>query len=204
VRQTAGYPLNGYWQRKYTYADANNDGIIASSELDVDDDATFVGPSMPKTELVLSNGIEFWGRKMRFQALADYKGGHYLYNNTFRFGCADARNCRGRNDPNASLFEQARSVAATEHPARTLVGFMEQADMFRLRELSLQMNAPERFASLLRARALSATLSARNVAIWTDYTGIDPESTYGQTDIPADFLTLPPPSYFTLRLNLRF
>jgi TonB-linked SusC/RagA family outer membrane protein len=204
TRQTAGYPLNGYWQRKYTYSDANSDGIIASSELTVDDSSTFVGASMPKTELVLSNGIEFWGRKLRLQALADYKGGHYLYNNTFRFQCTDARNCRGRNDPNASLFEQARSVAATEHPSRTLYGFFEKADFFRFRELSLQYTASDRIASLFRTRGLSATLSARNLAIWSDYSGIDPESTYGQTDLPADFLTLPPASYFTLRLNARF
>jgi TonB-linked SusC/RagA family outer membrane protein len=204
VRQTAGYPLNGYWQRKYTYADANNDGIIASSELAVDDSATFVGPSMAKLELVLSNGIELFNRRLRVQALADFKGGHHLYNNTSRFQCTDARNCKGRTDPNATLFEQARSVAATEHPARTLYGFMEKADFVRLREVSLQYTAPERFANLLRARALSATLSARNLGFWSDYTGIDPESTYGQTDIPADFLTLAPASYFTLRLNARF
>jgi outer membrane receptor protein involved in Fe transport len=204
VRQQAGYPLNGYWQRKYTYADANNDKIITANELTVDDSATFVGSSIPRTELVLTNGIDLLNHRLRFQALADYKGGHYLYNNTARFQCTDARNCRGRNDPNATLFEQARPVAATEHPARTLVGFMEKADYIRLRELSLTATAPDNWATRFRVQGLSATLSARNVAIWTDYTGIDPESSYGQTDIPNDFLTLPPPSYFTFRLNVRF
>ena len=205
VQQRAGYPLNGYWQRKYTYDDANNDRIITAAEITVEDSATFVGSSIPKTELVFTNGFDFLNGRLRLQTLVDYKGGHYLYNNTERFKCVDARNCRGRHDPSASLFEQARSVAATEHPARTLVGFMEKADFIRFREISLTADVPDRWASAaLRAQGISVTLSARNLGTITDYTGIDPESTYGQGDVPTDFLTLPPPSYFTFRMNIRY
>jgi TonB-linked SusC/RagA family outer membrane protein len=204
TRQTAGFPLNGYWQRKYTFADGDNNGIITASEVTVDDSATYVGSSIPLKELVLTSGVELFGRTLRIQALADYKGGHYLYNNTERFKCVDARNCQGRNDPGATLFEQARSVAAADHPARTLYGFMEKADFLRLREVSVQWSAPARLAAALRTKGISAMLSARNIALWSDYTGIDPESSYGQTDIPNDFLTLPPARYMTLRVNLKY
>jgi TonB-linked SusC/RagA family outer membrane protein len=204
VQQRQGHPLNGYWQRKYTYNDADNDGIIRATEITVDDSASFMGSSIPKTEIVVTNGFDFLNRRLRLQALVDYKGGHYLYNNTERFKCADARNCRGRNDPTASTFEQARSVAATEHAARTLAGFIEKADFIRLREISLTGTAPDSWASRFRAEGLSVTLSARNIATFTDYTGIDPESSYGQGDVPQDFLTLPPPTYFTFRLNVRY
>jgi TonB-linked SusC/RagA family outer membrane protein len=205
ITQQAGYPLNGYWQRKYTFEDADNDGIITVAELDVDADPSFVGVSMPKTEIVFTNGFDFLDGRLRLQGLVDFKGGHYLYNNTERFKCADATNCRGRHDPTAPLFEQARAVAAVEHPARTLYGFMEKADFIRFREVSLTATAPDEWASrLMRASGLSVTLSARNLGTITDYTGIDPESTYGQTDVPSDFLTLPPPTYFTFRLNVRY
>ena len=205
IQQRAGYPLNGYWQRKFTYADANNDGLIASGELTVEDSATFVGYSIPRYEATLTNGFDLFNRALRIQALVDYKGGHYLYNNTERFKCIDAANCRGRVDPSAPLMEQARAIAGAVHPSRTLYGFMEKADFVRFRELSLTYNAPDgwvqRFA---RIRGLGATLAARNLSLFTDYTGMDPESSYGQTDAPNDFLTIPPPSYLTLRINARF
>jgi TonB-linked SusC/RagA family outer membrane protein len=204
-RQKAGYPLNGYWQRKYAYADANNDGLIATSEITVEDSATFVGYSIPKYEATLTNGFDLFNRALRIQALVDYKGGHHLYNNTERFKCIDAGNCRGRVDPSASLMEQARFIAGGVHPARTLYGFMEKADFVRFRELSLTYNAPDGWAQrFARVRGLGATLAARNLSLFTDYTGMDPESSYGQTDLPSDFLTLPPPSYVTFRLNVRF
>ena len=202
VQQREGYPLNGYWQRKFTYADENSDGIIEADEINVDATASFVGRSMPATEIVMTNGFDFMDGRFRIQTLMDYKGGHYLYNNTERFKCVDAGNCRAVNDPSASLFEQARAVAASE--LSTLYGYMEKASFIRLREVSLTANAPDNWARSFRAEGLSVTLSARNLATFTDYTGIDPESSYGQTDLPSDFLTLPPPSYFTFRLNVRY
>ena len=50
----------------------------------------------------------------------------------------------------------------------------------------------------------SLTFAARNLHVWTNYTGVDPESSYGSLDVPNDFQTAPPPTYFTLRLNLGF
>jgi hypothetical protein len=205
VQQRAGYPLNGYWQRKYTYADANNDGLIATSEITVEDSSTFVGYSIPKYEMTLTNGFNLFNNALRIQALVDYKGGHYLYNNTERFKCIDAANCRGRIDPSSPLFEQARVIAGAVRPERTLYGFMEKADFVRFRELSLTYNAPDSWVQrYAHVRGLGATLAARNLSLFTDYTGMDPESSYGQGDAPQDFLTIPPPSYLTFRLNVRF
>ena len=207
TQQRAGFPLNGYWQRPYTYADANSNNIIEASEVTVQDSAAFLGYSIPKREVTFTNGFDLFSRKLRIQALVDYKGGHYLYNNTERFKCGDAANCRGRLDPSASLGEQARAVAAFAVPSaqRTLIGYMEKADFVRFRELSMTFTAPDLWASrLLRASGLSATVAARNLALFTDYTGMDPESSYGQSDIPNDFLTVPPPSYLSFRLNVRF
>jgi hypothetical protein len=143
---------------------------------------------------------------MRLAALVDYKGGHRLYNNTERIRCASRRNCRGLLDPTAPLAEQARVIALTETPVQSLAGFIEDASFVRLREVSLTYGVPERFvARWLRARNGRVTLAARNLAKWTDYTGIDPESNYNLlTDVPQDFQTIAPPTYWTLRLQLGF
>ncbi|HEU4630462.1 MAG TPA: SusC/RagA family TonB-linked outer membrane protein [Gemmatimonadaceae bacterium] len=207
IREIEGYPLFGYWERPFTYADADGDGLISETEIDVAEDAVFLGYSIPKTELAFVNGFEFWNRRFRLQALIDYKGGHKLYNNTERFRCVDAANCSGIGNPNASLFEQARAVAARvgeDGTERTLAGYIEDASFIRFRELSLTFTAPASWASRLGGRTLSATLAGRNLGFITDYTGLDPESNYGQGNVPADFLTQPPPSYVTFRINFGF
>jgi len=88
---------------------------------------------------------------------------------------------------------------------RTLDGYIEDASFFRFREVSLTFTAPDDWASeFLRGRAFSATIAARNLGFISDYTGLDPESNYSQGNSPNDFLTQPPPSYVTLRLNFGF
>jgi len=85
---------------------------------------------------------------------------------------------------------------------------MEDAAFVRFRELSIAYTLPQ--SALARSRvAKSATLSfaARNLHVWTKYSGLDPESNADAGSIgnlPSDFQTLPPPTYFIFRLNLGF
>jgi hypothetical protein len=86
---------------------------------------------------------------------------------------------------------------------------MEDASFLRWREVSANVTLPERFASrFLRSRGGTLTLAARNLGlIWTPYTGTDPETDYqagDSNDVPSDFQTISPPSYFILRLSLNF
>jgi TonB-linked SusC/RagA family outer membrane protein len=205
VRQIQGYPMNGYWQRPIlSYKDADRDGLLSPSEVQIGSDFVFMGYSIPKTEISVTNGLDFLNRRLRVRALVDYKGGHKLYNNTERIRCQSFGNCRGLNDPTASLEEQARAVAAAGVTTPTFAGFIEDASFARLREVSLTVTPPERYATMVRARRLSATLAVRNLAVWTKYSGLDPEAIYDQTDVPIDFLGVAPPTYFTLRVNLGF
>jgi hypothetical protein len=140
---------------------------------------------------------------LRFSALFEYRGGHYLLNDTERIRCQSRSNCRGLTDKTASLDDQARVVAMREHSSQTRAGFIEDASFVRWRELSVTFTPTGRLASLFRAQTASITFAARNLKKWTGYSGIDPESDYNQFgDLPEDFQTAPAPSYFTLRLNL--
>jgi len=49
--------------------------------------------------------------------------------------------------------------------------------------------------------------SARNLRLWTNYRGTDPESgfnTTSGTEAPNEFQTIGPPSYAIFRINLGF
>ena len=206
TRQQEGYPLFGWWARKITNVnDANGDGIITLAELSVDDSATFIGPSSPTREASLTNSFDFLDHALRLTALVEYRGGHYLLNDTERIRCQSRSNCRGLTDRTASLDDQARVVAMREHASQTQAGYIEPADFVRWRELSLTYTSSSRVAALLRAQTASLTFAARNLLKWSRYSGIDPESDYNQFgNLPSDFQTSPAPSYFTLRLNLGF
>jgi TonB-linked SusC/RagA family outer membrane protein len=205
IRQIEGYPMNGYWARPIVgWDDADDNGILSTSEVQIGPTPVFLGYSIPKTEVSVTNGLDFLNQRLRVRALVDYKGGHRLYNNTERIRCQSFGNCRGLNDPTASFEEQATAVAAAGLTTPTFAGFIEKADFVRLREISLTVTPPERYAGMLRARRLSATVAARNLWVSSKYSGLDPEANYGQTDVPTDFLGVAPPTYVTLRLNLGF
>ncbi len=58
----------------------------------------------------------------------------------------------------------------------------ENGKFLRFRELSLTYTAPPAWASrVLGARYVSVTAAARNLALWTPYSGVDPEiNEYGR------------------------
>ncbi|MBV9109182.1 MAG: TonB-dependent receptor, partial [Gemmatimonadetes bacterium] len=206
IQNREGFPLIGYWQRPIkSFADANHNGIIEASEIVVGDTAEFMGYTQPRTEITVTNGFDLFNRKVRVTALFDHKGGFLLLNGTDRIRCQSRNNCRALVDPTTPLAEQARAVAVrTATFSNTQAGYMEDASFWRFRELGLTLNAPDQWARRFGGRSLSATFSARNLHLWTNYSGIDPESNYGQNDVPSDFQTAPPPSYYTVRVNLGF
>ena len=211
VQERPGYPLNGWWQRKYTYQDKNGDGILrystdpSVSEIAVADSATFMGYSIPKYEASLTTGFEFFNKTLRLQSLIDYKGGYLGYNDTERIRCQNRNNCRGLSDPSAPMWEKARVVALRDTPARSQAGFIEDASFLRFREVALTYRMPQSIASrFFRGQSSTLTLAGRNLGKVTKYSGIDPESNYGQTDIQNDFQTAPPATYFLLRLNIGY
>ena len=209
--QRVGYPLYGWWSRALLgFEDKNGNGIIEYnvnrdlSEITVSDTNVFLGTPLPKRELAVASTWDLFQRRLRLQALVDYKGGHLVYNNTERIRCASRANCSGLINPQSSLFEQARTVMVREHPSRSVSGFFEKGDFWRFRELSVSYaTSPEFAGRFFRARNMTLSAAMRNVGIlWTKYTGVDPEA-FGTTgDAPSEFQAFGPPTYFSLRLNL--
>jgi hypothetical protein len=129
--------------------------------------------------------------------------------------------CEGVSDPNAPLWQQARFIAqrfgavdpTSPDPANprritTVSGYIEKADFIKWREVSVTLGVPQRLvraASMLRGASL--TVSGRNLATWTDYTGLDPEinETGGGSNFSqGEFNTQPPLRYVILRVNFNF
>ena len=101
------------------------------------------------------------------------------------------------------------AIAHLVHPSRTLDGFFQPASFVRWRELSVGYNVPQRFAQrYMRAQTANINFAARNLHLWTDYRGLDPEidfqSGVSANGAPSEFQTIGTPTAFVLRLNLGF
>jgi len=204
-RDSVGFPVRGYYYRVYSYTDANNDGIIVPSEVTVDPTFRYVGNSIPADIASITNGFDLFGRKLRLQASFDYKGGYSISNGTLSFQCGNNPACPGLSNPNASLWEQARAVATTaKSPVNTSFGYLENGAFWRFRELSATYNLPNALLSRVRASSASLSFGARNLKVWTNYTGSDPEENFGTGDVQSVFASSAPRRIYTLRLNLHY
>jgi TonB-linked SusC/RagA family outer membrane protein len=206
-----GLPLGAYYVRAIAATDANNDGLIAcplgpgstGCEFTVDSVKSFQGTPFPEVELNFTPMLEL-GRYARMTATFDYRGGQKIYNLTGVYRNGIFLNGAAVQTPSASnLFEQAAAQAAASGENG---GYIEDASFTKLREVTLSLMLPQRWAAKARAASATLTFAGRNLATWTDYSGLDPELNAGaQANFTTtDFLTAPQVRYFTVRLALGF
>jgi hypothetical protein len=127
--------------------------------------------------------------------LFDYKGGHYLFNLREFDRCRMRGNCARLADPaNVDpVTGAARNPEVNVWRQNVPAAWIEPADFLKLRDVSVTYTVPSTWARRIRARAASVTLAAHNVALWSDYSGFDPEvSSYGDVNFArADAYPVP-------------
>lgn len=172
------------------------------------------------------------GGRVRLDVMAEHQGGHSLPNYT---GYQNAR--RGSWHPcfaiqekivavdqgtNPNALDDVRAIDRAKCAIRSPFSpnsdyWVEKADFWKLRSLSLSYNIPERFLRGVFGTFNSATvtLQGRNLHTWTSWNGPDPEvedfsdrsgSNYdGDGDFGRrDYYTIPAPRTYMLSFRLGF
>jgi TonB-linked SusC/RagA family outer membrane protein len=218
TRIAVGYPIGGYWEIPLTgYDDKDRNGILTYSKdpaknevFFAGDTSVYMGVSIPPQQVTFTPAIEIFNHALRIQTMFDYRGGNHAINLTDIVMCNVVSNCIGRNDPHASLFEQARALEYSDPSPIAAGGDTGPGNFIKWRELSATFTIPDRFAQkFIRARGASLALTMRNIQTWTKYPGVDPEnSTYttgGSGDAHLfDQVTVGPPTYYVIRLNVHY
>jgi len=213
IQQRVGYPLNGRFGRAYSFNDANGDGILQPSEVIVDTaTTTFWGYSFPRDLFSIQNGIDLFNRRVRINAMFDYKGGFSLQDGGNNFQCNTTPfACYEVEVPTTPLWMQARNVAKDYGSVvggttyKTSQGYLMSGQFWKFRELSAAVQLPDRLLGAIRARSGSTfVFGVRNLHTWTNYTGLDPEEHDAPSDNQSNFQSAPPPTYVTFRLNLKY
>ena len=216
VQHVVGYAPGAWWDRRVTSAEVDAQNRVITSTLMCDDGEggevlcsvaprVHLGNSVPTNEGSVGAGLTLF-QSVRLNALIDWRGGYKKLDGDRRVRCNLFSLCRenyypGEYDP-ITLAEVQGGTAFTYNLIR-------DASFTRFRELSLTYTLPPMLTQYLRTTRASITLAGRNLALWTDYTGMDPEASfnsgsrggaYGQWEQNV----LPQSRQFVTTINLSF
>ncbi|MEO6331897.1 MAG: SusC/RagA family TonB-linked outer membrane protein [Gemmatimonadaceae bacterium] len=230
-RNRVGYPLGSYFSR-YPKRDAagsytlvrTSTGVVTGAEYETE--FKYVGPAVPTRMYSLSNTLTIF-RNFRLHAMLDYQGGHFLYNHKSYNRCATVAsgpNCARLNQPEdigtarldtlRAVFGGASSPLTVTSPMGQAL-YVEKADFIKLRDVSLSYTVPRALLRRLGAETATIGLVGRNLALWSDYSGLDPEvNTYSNAQIRGsgnaaqfvrtDAYAWPMIKRYTIQVNLTY
>jgi TonB-dependent starch-binding outer membrane protein SusC len=194
-----GLPLGAFFSQPYTFTSTN--GIVTSNDINASSTQRYVAQVMPPDEVTISPSASFY-KYFHVTAQFDHRDGNDIFDFTEEFRC-ELRLCRGLYDKTAPLSQQAGDLAAFDGLSDAY--FMQDAEFWKLRELTFAVDAPSVVLQRLRVAAVRFSLSGRNLAVWSPYKGIDPEAnTASSAFTNEEFFTLPPVRYWTGRFDITF
>jgi hypothetical protein len=179
----------------------------------VPSEARFVGPALPTREVSFSNTVTLFSNVSLF-ALADYKGGNYLLDQTGQVLCSRLL-CREVNDP--AVPAERRAMLSADLTANDAL-YTYKADFIKLREVSVTYTVPTNATRRFGADRVAVTLAGHNMGfLWKPhYKGLDPEVSFnGLVDAPVedgqafpwvrlDFFTVPMTRRMTASVSVSF
>ena len=208
-RVAEGRQVGAYYAHRIRRVDLEAGHAIVSDTLE------YVGNLLPTLEGNISTVLTLF-RNFRLYGQLDFKQDFMLYNATALY--------RERNFQVGERWVRRDEILTPEEKTRrfgpyvsesgrpvdagtVLEPYIEPADFFRINEISLTYLVPERAARrFFGASSASVTLSARNVKVWTDYSGFNPDiqNEFDAVAGRADFFTLPPMRALGLRFDVAF
>jgi len=161
----------------------------------------------PNPDFVATLGNEFdIGDRVQVSVLLDGRFGNDVANFTRRiselFGVAKVTEREITGDTafrTFSLNPAGRSLIYEE--------YIEDGSYVKLREIAVQLKLPDGMVRRLGAEDATVRFAGRNLATWTDYTGLDPETNMFSASTVSrgvDFATSPLPRQFSVGLSFNY
>jgi iron complex outermembrane receptor protein len=160
-----------------------------------------LGSALPKFTAGLTNSFTFG--QFSASIFLNAVTGFYVYNNT-----ANALFLKGSLKTGHNLtYDVATSPESPINPGSVSTRFLEKGDFVRLSNVNLSYALDIKNKNVIKA--FSIFVSGQNLALITDYSGLDPEvnTDHNINGIPSrgfDYTAYPKPRTFTLGINLGF
>jgi TonB-linked SusC/RagA family outer membrane protein len=214
-----GFPIGGFFSRRVVSADRDPVTKLATNVL-CDGGAgrapiacaqapfVFIGTPTPKLSGALANTVTIANR-LRLYALVDFRRGNRMLNANSEIRClglVGAGLCPENYYPDKYSPVVLAEAVGTAAAANTIDRFMEDASFAKLREVSASYTLPA-YRWLFGGARTSLEIAARELHIWTRYTGPDPEvnvANVATSSTAQDQGLIPPLTRLIAILNVRF
>lgn len=183
-QHVVGYAPGAWWDRRIVSADFDpttrratnilcdngSGGSVACAQAP----RVFRGNSVPTREGSVGAGLTLF-KDLRINAFFDYRGGYSKLDGNQRVRCNLFALCEinyfpERFDP-VLVAEAQGGTAFTDQ-------LIQDASFTRFRELSATYTLPISVARAMRASRASITVAGRNLGLWTNFPGIEPEASF--------------------------
>lgn len=191
-----GYSLFTWKMPVYLGFDGNGDQRLANGAQD-----QLLGSALPKFNAGLTNSFSLGKWSASFFMYAST--GFYVYNNT-----ANALLLKGSlKTAHNVTYAVANSNEDPINPGSVSSRFLEKGDFLRLSNASLNYAFELKNKKVIKS--LSAYASGQNLALWTNYSGLDPEVNVDHNigGVPSrgfDYAAYPKSRTFTIGINMGF
>lgn len=203
-RHQEGFPFGSYFSSTY---EVDSNGQVVRS-----DSVEYVGQPTPRFDGSLATNITLFGGISLYADLG-FAGGYQHFNGTEQFQCGllGGGTYGGicpqiyEEDADGERTERAR-IKARAAQDQQFAPWVEDGDFLRVRVVALQILLPPALVGHFGASRGAFSLAAENLALFTRYSGVDPEvnAAGGDPWIRTEFLTLPPARRVVGRISLTF
>lgn len=208
VQMRFNYPATDYLfqQGDAMYEDINHDGNINYQ------DVVYLGNGSPKFTGGFGPSITFKGN-LKIQGFFSFRTGSQIINYTKMI----TTNMASFNNQSTAILRRWRTSGDVTDMPRALYNtgynwlgssrYIESGTFLRFRSVTARYTFDKKFANKIKAKNLSAYVTAENLMTFTRYTGQDPEVSLRGTGIfqlAQDDSATPPLKMFTLGLTASF
>jgi iron complex outermembrane receptor protein len=191
-----GYPLFTFVMPTFLRFDAYGNGVYANGAKD-----ELQGSALPTFNAGLTNSFSY--KKLTASIFFNAVTGFYVYNNTANALLLKGSLKTAHNVTRDIIYNIENSI----NPGNVSSRFLEKGDYVRLANASIAYAVDVKPGSFIKG--LNLTLSGQNLALFSKYSGLDPEVNvdHSLNGVPSrgfDYTATPRARTITLGINARF
>jgi TonB-dependent starch-binding outer membrane protein SusC len=156
---------------------AGADGVYGNAD---DAPEVYLGRSVPPREYAFTGTLTLFNR-WRLFTLIDRKEGHKKMDGNTRVRCGLFGRCKENFttiNPEFALEVDSMRTAQARSNSNLVDFLITNATFTKWRELTIGYDVPERFARKARATRATISVSGRNLAMWSNFQGFEPEAMF--------------------------
>lgn len=199
-----GHALYSRWTHPIIgFTDANSDGVLQPSEVEVGRGFAYRGQLQPKYTLAVATDVALFHGAIGVAATVSYEDGATQLDQVARSAWVLQR---ALDNPEAPLAEQAVAMSATRSTEPSSVsGVVHRLATLRFSSLSVSYRVPTVVARLVRAQQLSVAVQGANLGLRSTYGGRDPNvSNWTPSEQVVDRGQLPMPRLWQVAVRLTY